>query len=260
VRSNFQLYNEVERLHKEYKSDIVRTGPRELSVATADAVPLVHGPNSKCTKGPWYNASKFLDGGSTHQERDKQKHREFRKGWDKAFSAKSLREYEPRVNRITQFLIERLKEQVDHPSVRISNWMNFYGFDVMGDVGFSRSFGMLERGEEDDIIKLLHASMEPASTFGHINWATTLALRSGLGVKDMLKHMQWTADALKERKKVQLPLDIAESELMHQNRYHPRRATYSAGSWTRKTKTFLCDSTLILDCWSLRVATRPLRP
>ncbi|KAF2734670.1 cytochrome P450 [Polyplosphaeria fusca] len=199
---NFQLYNEIERLHKEYKADIIRTGPRELSVVTADAVPLVHGPLSKCTKGPWYNASKFLDGGSTHTTRDKKEHKERRKDWDRAFSTKSLREYEPRVNRHSQFLLERLKEKAHQPSVRISDWFNYFSFDIMGDVGFSRSFGMLEKGEEDDMIKLLHKSMEPASIFGHLNWAVILALRSGLGVGDMLKHMAWTAEALKERKKI----------------------------------------------------------
>nr|GFD55765.1 hypothetical protein [Tanacetum cinerariifolium] len=63
----------------------------------------------------------------------------------------------------------------------------------MGDVGFSRSFGMLEQGEEDPMIKLLHASMEPLSVFGHFPWMLNLITKTSVGAKPLIEHIEWTA-------------------------------------------------------------------
>lgn len=201
---NFQYYKKNEEWQKQYKTDVIRTGPREVTVYCADAIPLIHGPTSKCTKGPWYSGASHIGGASTQTTRDKEEHKRRRKAWDHAFNAKALREYEPRLNRHALALMSRLKEQAKQPSVRITNWVNFYSFDVMGDVGFSRSFGMMEKGEEDAIIKLLHESMSPLSIFGHVNWALNLATRTAAGAKALVDHIEWTAKVLDERAKVQL--------------------------------------------------------
>lgn len=197
-----QYYKWSEKLHDEYKTDVIRTGPREVTIYSADAVPLVHGAMSRCRKGPWYAGSAHIGGASTHTTRDKEDHKRRRKAWDHAFNAKALREYEPRLNRYALALMTRLKEAAKEPTVRITNWVNFYSFDVMGDIGFSRSFGMLEKGEEADIIKLLHASMAPLSVFGHVNWGLNLATRTNAGAKALLEHIEWTSNVLKERSKV----------------------------------------------------------
>jgi cytochrome P450 len=202
VLPNYRYYENIEKLHKKYNSDIIRTGPRELSIISADAIPVIHGSMSKCRKGPWYEGATHLDGSSTHTTRSKLDHKERRKAWDRAFSTTSLRGYEPRVNRHSYTLMNRLEEHAEEQSVRISDWVNFYSFDVMGDIGFSRSFGMLENGKEDKLITLLHKSMEPVSIFGHLIWALSLVLRT-IGSPEMLEHMVWTTKVLRERKKIQ---------------------------------------------------------
>jgi hypothetical protein len=98
--------------------------------------------------------------------------------------------------------MSKLKDQAKQPSVRITDWVNFYSFDVMGDVGFSRSFGMVEKGQEHELIKLLHDSMSPLSILNHINWAMNLALRTKLGAQALLDHINWTCVVLLERAKV----------------------------------------------------------
>lgn len=167
-----------------------------------EAIPLIHGPGSKCRKTTWYSGSYHLEGSSLHTERNHQIHRERRKLWDRAFNAKSLREYEPRVNRHTRVLIDRLKEHANDASVRMSSWLGYYSFDVMGDVGYNRSFGMMEKGEEDEMIALLHKSMAPMSIFGHLPWIVGIMLRTSFGAKDLLKFMGSVQEILIERKKV----------------------------------------------------------
>ncbi|KAF2851298.1 cytochrome P450 [Plenodomus tracheiphilus IPT5] len=202
VLPKYQYFKWTEKLHEQYKTDVIRTGPREVTVYCADAVTMIHGPNTRCRKGPWYAISKHIGGASTQTTRDKEEHRRRRKNWDYAFNAKALRDYEPRLNRHAMALMTRLKEQSSQPVVRFTNWVNFYSFDVMGDVGFSRSFGMMEKGEEADVIKLLHASMEPLSIFGHLTWGLNLITRTAFGAKDLIKHIDWTAMVLEKRKKV----------------------------------------------------------
>lgn len=136
-----------------------------------------------------------------HTTRSKLDHRERRKLWDRAFSAKALREYEPRLNRHALMFIEQLKERVNAPSLRLSEWINYYSFDVMGDIGFSRSFGMLEKGKEDELIKGLHKNMAGFSYFTQMVWILGLLLRTA-GAKDVMDFTNWAIEVLKERKQV----------------------------------------------------------
>jgi cytochrome P450 len=166
---------------------------------------------SKCTKGPWYHVATNIDAPSTHTTRDKQLHKQKRKLWDHAFSTKALKDYEPRLNRHALALMTRLREYAKEPSVRITNWLNYYSFDVMGDIGFSRSFGMMEKGEEDPIIKLLHASMSPFTFLNQIPWVLNLAVRTKSGAKPLLEHMYWTRDVLKKRVEVSNAISISDN-------------------------------------------------
>jgi len=125
--------------------------------------------------------------------------------WDRAFNANALREYEPRLNRHALTLMSKLKEQATRSSVRITDWVNFYSFDVMGDVGFNRSFDMMEKGKEDPFIKLLHESHAPISVFAHISWAMRLIARTPVGSGPLFEHIAWSAKVLEERKKVRMP-------------------------------------------------------
>lgn len=192
---------------------------------------------SRCRKGPWYAGSAHIGGASTHTTRDKEEHKRRRKTWDHALSTKSLRDYEPRLNRHALALMEQLKNEAKKPSVRITNWVNFYSFDVMGDVGFSRSFGMVEKGEEADVIKLLHESMEPLSIFGHISWALNLATRTDVGAKALVDHINWTADVLKERSKVGIVV-LDTRCYAKKIRSHPRRTISSPGYWIQTLLKF----------------------
>lgn len=200
TQPKLRFFEEVEKLHKVY-GDYFRLGPRELSIADVDAVPVVHGALSKCTKGPWYSTGKHIEGYSLHTCRDKKEHRERRKIWDRGFNAKALKDYEPRVMRHTTLLLDQLKERAGK-TLRFSDWVNFYSFDVMGDIAFSRSFGMLEKGEEAEVIKNLHGSMEGLGMFREILWFSNILSRLPYFQKTLRNFMKWAADVLKDRKKV----------------------------------------------------------
>ncbi|KAF1956545.1 cytochrome P450 [Byssothecium circinans] len=193
AKSDEHWYEVIRDLHRTYRTDIIRTGPCELSIASPDAIKLIHGPLSKCRKST---------------SRNKQEHRERRKLWDRGFNTKALKEYESRLNRHALGLMEKLGEQAElggKEGVRISSWNSFYSFDVMGDIGFSRSFGMVEKGREDDLIAASHRSFAHLGYLTHFPWLTMVLTRTKTGAKDLTDFLSWTRKVLIERHKTSPP-------------------------------------------------------
>ena len=95
---------ELVKLHEQY-GDYVRTGisisscesilvdtalgPREISILDKNAIPVIYGPNSECSKAAWYgqsgNDSRKV---SINMTRDTKSYRLRRRAWDRGFSIK----------------------------------------------------------------------------------------------------------------------------------------------------------------------------
>jgi len=101
--------------------------------------------------------------------RDRQDHARRRKIWDRGFSSKALRDYEPRVANYTNQLLAHILEHAGKP-MNVTDWFNFYSFDVMGDLAFGKSFGMLEGGVKHYFMSSLHADMTNIGLFSHMLW------------------------------------------------------------------------------------------
>ncbi|KAF4950438.1 hypothetical protein FSARC_13196 [Fusarium sarcochroum] len=148
------MYEEVQKLHHQY-GDIVRIGPSEISIANPQAFRILHANNSPVSKGPFYNvAHPWIN---LLADRNKKRHGHRRKAWDKAFTAKALRDYEHRVVKYTKQLTEHIDEMKGRP-FNLTKWINFYTFDIMGDLAFGKSFDMLVNGVEHEFLKLSHTS------------------------------------------------------------------------------------------------------
>ncbi|EGU79236.1 hypothetical protein FOXB_10267 [Fusarium oxysporum f. sp. conglutinans Fo5176] len=164
--TRFQLYTEIQDLHRTY-GDIVRVGPSALSILDAKVFNAIHANNSPCRKGPWYNIEQPAI--SLHMSRDKNDHSRRRRAWDRAFSSKALRDYEPRVAKYTSQLLDRL-EQSQATTIDIAKWFKFYSFDTMGDLAFGQSFNMLTDGVKHPFMALVESHMAMAGTFSQLIW------------------------------------------------------------------------------------------
>lgn len=67
-------------------SDMFSLGPSELSIASPEAVQLLYGSQSTCSKGPWYTLLEPRV--ALFAIRDKGEHARRRKVWDQGFSTK----------------------------------------------------------------------------------------------------------------------------------------------------------------------------
>ena len=150
-------HHQLLRMHQKY-GRFVRIGPNDLSVADPDGTQVISAPNSKCTKSAWYDGD--YPRLSMHTTRDKGLHDRRRRLWAPAFSDKALRGYEDRIKVYNDLLLEKISESSGKP-VNAARWFNLYSFDVMGDLGFGESFGMLKSGQDHWAIALLNAGMDP---------------------------------------------------------------------------------------------------
>ncbi|TEA14072.1 Cytochrome P450 monooxygenase FCK2 [Colletotrichum sidae] len=159
------LYSEVQELHAKY-GDIVRIGPTELSINNPRAITPIHSNRSPCTKGPWYGVLHPMY--SLQLVRDKQEHAQRRRAWDRGFASKG-RDYEYRVANYTDQLLSQIESHKNKP-FNIADWFNFYSFDVMGDLAFGKTFGMLKQGIKHYFMASLHRDMQAIGSFSHMLW------------------------------------------------------------------------------------------
>ena len=68
-----------------------------------------------------------------------------------SYSMNAVVELDSFVQRPTDRLIARMEEFADSKKpMNFSDWMQWFAFDVMGEVSFSKQFGFLEQGQDID--------------------------------------------------------------------------------------------------------------
>ncbi|KAJ5675976.1 hypothetical protein N7462_008873 [Penicillium macrosclerotiorum] len=186
-------------MHQRY-GDFVRTGPREISINRPSAVLTINGPQSSCTKSPWYShVSDDSTQISLNSTRDPYVHRRRRKAWDRGFSIKALATYEPSVQHKVNALTTQIRARLNQP-LDVSRWTMYLAFDVMGLVGFSADFRQLEDGTERAAIQELHQQMLFLGILKPTPWILTiLGAIQGL-VGDYGQFMTFCADRIAEKK------------------------------------------------------------
>ncbi|RCI16875.1 hypothetical protein L249_2046 [Ophiocordyceps polyrhachis-furcata BCC 54312] len=139
-----QAFRELRKLHEKY-GDFVRVGPSLLSIRDPRAIRLIHDSRSHCTKDATYEVVTVPGPVSLHLTRDRKKHDRRRKAWDRALNTKAIRQYEHRVARCAAQLARLIDRTKGQPS-DASGLFHQCSFDVMGEVGFGKSFDCLVRG------------------------------------------------------------------------------------------------------------------
>ncbi|KAL4951186.1 cytochrome P450 [Aspergillus filifer] len=170
---NLRQYQEVRSLHRQY-GDIVRVGPSELSLANPAAIKKVHWPQATPRKSPTYDQQ--YPRVSLVTTRDTQQHTQLRKIWDRGFNTRALKDYSCRVQKHAVRLSDVLDSSLDQ-SIDITRWMNYYIFDVMGDLAFGKSFDMLLDKRDNYLLSVMHKHMGTFALIGSLTWALPLLVR-----------------------------------------------------------------------------------
>ncbi|OAT13985.1 high nitrogen upregulated cytochrome P450 monooxygenase 1, variant 1 [Blastomyces gilchristii SLH14081] len=168
----FKFPVKVQQLHETY-GDFVRIRPREISINHVDAVRDIHGPGTTCVKGPFYDITYPFR--SLQMLRDKGAHSRRRRIWDRGLGIKALTTYEPKILGHCADLISQLsaKSKGGKP-IHIGPWMNYFGFDVIGDVAFSKPFNMVKDGKAAEILEDFLTSKPALGTLICAPWTFNL--------------------------------------------------------------------------------------
>ena len=145
------------RCHERYGS-IVRFGPNSVSFNTNTALKDIYGFKANVRKADFYSAFPAnKDAYSTHSAIDKAQHARKRRVISHAFSDVAIKSMENHVlAHVRQFcqnlgtmdgrnLVSSNEKKEWTPAKNMTDQANWLTFDIMGDLCFGKSFGMLER-------------------------------------------------------------------------------------------------------------------
>ncbi|KAL2844591.1 cytochrome P450 [Aspergillus pseudoustus] len=139
-------------LHEKYGA-VVRIAPGQYSINDRAALRPIYGPGTKFAKSAWYEGWKHPDPErwTLFPDRDIKRHGDTRKRFSSLYSMSSLVHYEEFVDQSADVFFQRLGEFADRDAVlNLGEWLQFYAFDVIGQITYGQRFGFLDKGQDID--------------------------------------------------------------------------------------------------------------
>ncbi len=146
--------------HAKY-GDVVRVGPKTVIAGGAEAVQKILGYGDYyLDKSPDYNAL-VIHTPSIFSEVDKVVHSRKRRIAAHAYSMQSLVKMEDLVLDNMAIFLDRMDQFAQSGELMdAAKWFKFYAFDVIGDLAFGSSFGLLKRGIVDDFVTCISRGVD----------------------------------------------------------------------------------------------------
>jgi len=133
--------------------------------------------------------------------REKKLHALRRTAWDRSLNGPALSSYEAKVVQVTTLLINKLTARAGTP-VDISRWFRFLSFDVMGEIGLGKSYGMLESDKMHPAVTGLVDGQWYFGIFGAIPWAVRLLFSIPGAGGQLVAFQRWCQAEMSARIKV----------------------------------------------------------
>ncbi|KAK7982074.1 cytochrome P450 [Apiospora saccharicola] len=150
----------IRELHTQYGT-FVRVAPDIVSVSHPDALNQLQGHRKGKPENP-------KDPSITWQFRDnivgvpsKEDHSRLRRVMSHGFSAQSMLEQQPLIQRHVDLLMQRLRERCHQgqPALDVTQWYNWTTFDIVGDLAFGEPFDCLEQASYHPWVSIIFESM-----------------------------------------------------------------------------------------------------
>ncbi|KAL1967106.1 hypothetical protein VTN77DRAFT_3630 [Rasamsonia byssochlamydoides] len=210
-------------LHEKYGS-LVRLGPKAVSISDPEAIKTIYALNSGFVKSDFYPVQQSIAKGrplpSLFNTTDEKYHAKLRRAVANAYTMSTLVQFEPLVDSTTRAFLDQLTRRYadcddDSGICDFGTWLQYYAFDVIGELTFSKRLGFVDRGVDvDSIIANVEWALGYFSVVGQIPildrvflknpirlWLTKIGLLNATSpvVVFTRKRMADRADALKEK-------------------------------------------------------------
>lgn len=179
----------------------------QLSFSSASSLQAIHGAKANVKKGDWYKTLDISAGApSTQMVIDRHEHAARRRKMAPAFSERALKEAE----RLMTIQAQKLAEQIGSCSnggvgtkqggwtgpQNMGDWATFFGFDFISDLGYGRSFDMLDKVENRWVPRVLRSASQFLYYVGYLPFIALVRPLMGTSVQDYVGG-QSAADSLK---------------------------------------------------------------
>lgn len=162
-------------LHEQLGS-VVRIGPRTLSFSDPDAIPVIYGLKSGFTKSDFYPVQQTVANGrrlhTMFNTTDETFHAKLRRAVSGPYAMSTLIQFEPLVDSTTAEFIKQLEYRyAKGPNMNrvfdLGAWLQFFAFDVIGELTYSCRLGFVDKGiDVDNIISSLERLFEYFAVVG----------------------------------------------------------------------------------------------
>ncbi|KAF4551111.1 Cytochrome P450-like protein 70 [Elsinoe fawcettii] len=158
--------HEVKAMHDKY-GDIVRLAPGELAFSNPKAWQDIMG-HRKPSQAESGKEMRYRDDTFNSPDiifSDREDHRRFRRILSHGFSNQALMDQQPLIMTYVEKLVSRLQDKAtkgDMP-VDMTAWYNFTTFDIIGDLTFGESFGLLDGGDYHPWVAAIFANVKAGS-------------------------------------------------------------------------------------------------
>ncbi|EEQ85215.2 cytochrome P450 oxidoreductase [Blastomyces dermatitidis ER-3] len=161
-------------VHEKY-GPLVRIGPNHVSASDPEALKTIYSFTNIFPKSEFYSIGEGLYEGkklpTLFTTRSNEYHAQLKRASAKGFSMTAISELEPYVNGCIELFLKKVEERSNDGKMvfDIGPWMQFFAFDVLGEVNFSRSLGFLETGADvDNNIAAIDQFLSYVSLIGQI--------------------------------------------------------------------------------------------
>ncbi|CAH0055590.1 unnamed protein product [Clonostachys solani] len=172
------------KLHRKH-GDVVRLGPNYLSFANPDALKSIYGLNKGFIKSDFYRVQQPIAQGhpqpSLFSTTDNTFHAQFRRCVNSAFSMTALVQYEPAVDNTTRLFLDQTESLFAARDVPcdFTEWLQFYAFDVIGEITYGKRHGFVAQNEDvDGIVEYLGKLFLYVAPVGQIPLLDRLLLKN----------------------------------------------------------------------------------
>ncbi|EKG18424.1 Cytochrome P450 [Macrophomina phaseolina MS6] len=186
----------LEDLHKKY-GDVVRTGPRELSVARASALPQV----TSCRKTIFYAHTDWKQARLGMLEtRDLEDHRKRRRPWEMALGMKEIAGYDRDIQSAIGLFLDQIACEPGQ-RINITDWSAMLAYDLMGVVGFGKDFGSIRSGKQSPAIDALRSAMRALGVLFPVPWLINILGHIPGAEGGLQPFAQYCRDVVAEKRK-----------------------------------------------------------
>ncbi|KAJ5182111.1 cytochrome P450 [Penicillium cf. viridicatum] len=143
---NGDSHQEYVRLHEKYGS-VVRIGPNRYSFTLPHAVKKIYELGGKFEKSRYYLPLLSPDPDTQHifPMLDNERHKDRRRKISALYTMSTMVSYENAVDKLNEVCMRKMYQFAEERClIDIPHWMQYYAFDVIGEITFNESFNMME--------------------------------------------------------------------------------------------------------------------